>query len=68
MGTHQHSTDPLSLAQEQLMGSLMGKLNYSAGNPILWSVNSVDTTIGFYSDRVKVYLRAKPITLGSIPP
>ncbi|KAA6404263.1 MAG: hypothetical protein EZS28_000221 [Streblomastix strix] len=42
-------------------------VNYSAGNPILWGVNSVDTNGGFYSDEPKVYWRAKPITIGSVP-
>ncbi|KAA6376673.1 MAG: hypothetical protein EZS28_027800, partial [Streblomastix strix] len=37
-------------------------------NPILWGVNSVDTNGGFYSDGPKVYWRAKPITLGAVPP
>ncbi|KAA6396499.1 MAG: hypothetical protein EZS28_007974 [Streblomastix strix] len=45
-----------------------GLVNYSAGNPILSGVNSICTEGGFYSDGPKVYWRAKPITLGSIPP
>ncbi|KAA6384672.1 MAG: hypothetical protein EZS28_019801 [Streblomastix strix] len=45
-----------------------GSVNYSAGNPILWGVNSVGTEGGFYSDGAKVYWRAKPVTLGSVPP
>ncbi|KAA6401452.1 MAG: hypothetical protein EZS28_003021 [Streblomastix strix] len=45
-----------------------GSVNYSAGNPILWGVNSVDTNGGFYSDGPKVYWRAKPVTLGAVPP
>ncbi|KAA6380378.1 MAG: hypothetical protein EZS28_024095 [Streblomastix strix] len=49
-------------------GATNGSVNYSAGNPILWGVNSVGTEGGFYSDGAKVYWRAKPITLGSIPP
>ncbi|KAA6365856.1 MAG: hypothetical protein EZS28_038618 [Streblomastix strix] len=43
-------------------------VNYSAGNPILWGLNSVDTNVGFYSDGPKVYWRAKPVTLGAVPP
>ncbi|KAA6343609.1 MAG: hypothetical protein EZS28_052299 [Streblomastix strix] len=49
-------------------GAANGSVNYSAGNPILWGVNSVDTNGGFYSDGPKVYWRAKPITLGAVPP
>ncbi|KAA6373032.1 MAG: hypothetical protein EZS28_031442 [Streblomastix strix] len=49
-------------------GSSNGSVNYSAGNPILWGVNSVDTNGGFYSDGPKVYWRAKPVTLGAVPP
>ncbi|KAA6356640.1 MAG: hypothetical protein EZS28_031627 [Streblomastix strix] len=49
-------------------GATNGSVNYSAGNPILWGVNSVDTNGGFYSDGPKVYWRAKPITLGAVPP
>ncbi|KAA6386455.1 MAG: hypothetical protein EZS28_018018 [Streblomastix strix] len=49
-------------------GATNGSVNYSAGNPNLWGVNSVDTNVGFYSDGAKVYWRAKPITLGSVPP
>ncbi|KAA6401276.1 MAG: hypothetical protein EZS28_003193 [Streblomastix strix] len=45
-----------------------GSVNYSAGNPILWGVNSIGTEGGFYSDGAKVYQRAKPITLVSVPP
>ncbi|KAA6353260.1 MAG: hypothetical protein EZS28_051213, partial [Streblomastix strix] len=49
-------------------GASNGSVNYSAGNPILWGVNSVGTEGGFYSDGPKVYWRAKPVTLGSVPP
>ncbi|KAA6378178.1 MAG: hypothetical protein EZS28_026296, partial [Streblomastix strix] len=49
-------------------GASNGSVNYSAGNPILWGLNSVDTNGGFYSDGPKVYLRAKPVTLGAVPP
>ncbi|KAA6370914.1 MAG: hypothetical protein EZS28_033559 [Streblomastix strix] len=49
-------------------GASNGSVNYSAGNPILWGVNSVDTNGGFYSDGPKVYWRAKPVTLGAVPP
>ncbi|KAA6371967.1 MAG: hypothetical protein EZS28_032507 [Streblomastix strix] len=49
-------------------GATNGSVNYSAGNPILWGVNSVGTEGGFYSDGAKVYWRAKPVTLGSVPP
>ncbi|KAA6354372.1 MAG: hypothetical protein EZS28_050101 [Streblomastix strix] len=49
-------------------GASNGSVNYSAGNPILWGVNSVGTEGGFYSDGPEIYWRAKPITLGSVPP
>ncbi|KAA6392453.1 MAG: hypothetical protein EZS28_012018 [Streblomastix strix] len=49
-------------------GASNGSINYSAGNPILQGVNSVDTNGGFYSDGPKVYWRAKPVTLGAVPP
>ncbi|KAA6387297.1 MAG: hypothetical protein EZS28_017177 [Streblomastix strix] len=42
-------------------------VNYSAGNPILWGVNSTGTEGGFYSDGAKVYWRAHPLTMGSVP-
>ncbi|KAA6371147.1 MAG: hypothetical protein EZS28_033327 [Streblomastix strix] len=45
-----------------------GSVNYSAGNPILWGVNSVGTECGFCIVGANVYQRAKPITLDSIPP
>ncbi|KAA6397435.1 MAG: hypothetical protein EZS28_007039 [Streblomastix strix] len=48
-------------------GATNGSVNYSAGNPILWDVNSVDPIGGFYSDGAKVYWRAKTLTIGSIP-
>ncbi|KAA6389545.1 MAG: hypothetical protein EZS28_014928 [Streblomastix strix] len=49
-------------------GASGGTVNYSAGNPILWGVNSVDTNGEFYSNGPKVYWRARPITMGSVPP
>ncbi|KAA6328199.1 MAG: hypothetical protein EZS28_053742, partial [Streblomastix strix] len=49
-------------------GASNGSVNYSVGNPILWGLNSVDTNGGFYSDGLKVYWRAKPVTLGAGPP
>ncbi|KAA6383707.1 MAG: hypothetical protein EZS28_020765, partial [Streblomastix strix] len=49
-------------------GASNGSVNYSAGNPILWGVNSVGTEGGFQSDGPKVYWRAKPVTLGAVPP
>ncbi|KAA6403125.1 MAG: hypothetical protein EZS28_001354 [Streblomastix strix] len=49
-------------------GATNGSVNYSAGNPIIWGVNSVDTNGGFYCDGPKVYWRAKPITLSAVPP
>ncbi|KAA6401113.1 MAG: hypothetical protein EZS28_003362 [Streblomastix strix] len=48
-------------------GATNGSVNYSAGNPILWGVNSTGTEGGFYSDGPKVYWRVKQITLGSVP-
>ncbi|KAA6369458.1 MAG: hypothetical protein EZS28_035015, partial [Streblomastix strix] len=49
-------------------GASNGSVNYSAGNPILWGVNSADTNGGFYSNGTNICWRARPITLGSIPP
>ncbi|KAA6372686.1 MAG: hypothetical protein EZS28_031786, partial [Streblomastix strix] len=49
-------------------GASNGSVNYSAGNPILWGLNSVDTNGGFYSDGPKIYWRAKPVTLGAVTP
>ncbi|KAA6359095.1 MAG: hypothetical protein EZS28_045379 [Streblomastix strix] len=49
-------------------GASNGSVNYSAGNLILWGVNSVGTEGGFYSDGPKIYWRAKPVTLGAVPP
>ncbi|KAA6372085.1 MAG: hypothetical protein EZS28_032386, partial [Streblomastix strix] len=49
-------------------GASNGSVNYSAGNPILWGLNSVDTNGGFYSNGSNIYWRARPITLGSVPP
>ncbi|KAA6367055.1 MAG: hypothetical protein EZS28_037418, partial [Streblomastix strix] len=49
-------------------GASNGSVNYSAGNPILWGLNSVDTNGGFYSNGTNICWRARPITLGSVPP
>ncbi|KAA6389393.1 MAG: hypothetical protein EZS28_015078, partial [Streblomastix strix] len=49
-------------------GASNGSVNYSAGNPILWGVNSVGTEGGFYSNGTNICWRARPITLGSVPP
>ncbi|KAA6379313.1 MAG: hypothetical protein EZS28_025159, partial [Streblomastix strix] len=49
-------------------GSSNGSINYSAGNPISWGVNRVDTNGGFYSDGPKIYWRAKQVTLEAVPP
>ncbi|KAA6375171.1 MAG: hypothetical protein EZS28_029303, partial [Streblomastix strix] len=49
-------------------GASNGSVSYSAGNPILWSLNSVDTNGGFYSNGTNICWRARPITLGSVPP
>ncbi|KAA6389770.1 MAG: hypothetical protein EZS28_014703 [Streblomastix strix] len=49
-------------------GASNGSVNYSAGNPILWGVNSVDTNGGFYSNGNNVFWRAHPLTMGSVPP
>ncbi|KAA6393805.1 MAG: hypothetical protein EZS28_010671 [Streblomastix strix] len=45
-----------------------GSVNYSAGNPILWGLNSVDTNGEFYYNGNNVYWRAHPLTMGSVPP
>ncbi|KAA6373805.1 MAG: hypothetical protein EZS28_030668 [Streblomastix strix] len=49
-------------------GASNGSVNYSAGNPILWGVNSVGTEGGFYSNGTNICWRARPVTLGSVPP
>ncbi|KAA6355305.1 MAG: hypothetical protein EZS28_049168 [Streblomastix strix] len=49
-------------------GASNGSVNYSAGNPILWGFNSVDTNGGFYSNGTNICWRARPITLGSVLP
>ncbi|KAA6390687.1 MAG: hypothetical protein EZS28_013782 [Streblomastix strix] len=49
-------------------GANNGSVNYSASNPILWGVNSTGTEGEFYSDGAKIYWRAQPLTMGSIPP
>ncbi|KAA6356082.1 MAG: hypothetical protein EZS28_048391 [Streblomastix strix] len=49
-------------------GATNGSVYYSASNPILWGVNSADPIGRFYSDGAKVYWRARPLTMGSIPP
>ncbi|KAA6383074.1 MAG: hypothetical protein EZS28_021398 [Streblomastix strix] len=49
-------------------GASNGSVNYSAGNPILWGVNSTDPIGGFYSNGTNIYWRARTITLGSVPP
>ncbi|KAA6398092.1 MAG: hypothetical protein EZS28_006380 [Streblomastix strix] len=49
-------------------GAANGQVNYSAGNPILWGVNSTGTEGGFYSNRTNIYWRARTITLGSVLP
>ncbi|KAA6373451.1 MAG: hypothetical protein EZS28_031022, partial [Streblomastix strix] len=36
-------------------GASNGSVNYSAGNPILWGVNSVDTEDGFYSNGTNIW-------------
>ncbi|KAA6391154.1 MAG: hypothetical protein EZS28_013316 [Streblomastix strix] len=49
-------------------GASNGSVNYSAGNPILWGVNSVGTEGGFYSNGSNICWRAHPLTQGSVPP
>ncbi|KAA6401627.1 MAG: hypothetical protein EZS28_002845 [Streblomastix strix] len=49
-------------------GANNGSVNYSAGNTILWGANSTDPIGEFCSDGVKVYWRAHPLTMGSVPP
>ncbi|KAA6389001.1 MAG: hypothetical protein EZS28_015472 [Streblomastix strix] len=49
-------------------GAANGSVNYSAGNPILWGANSVDTNGGFYSNGTNICWRAHPLTQGSVPP
>ncbi|KAA6372042.1 MAG: hypothetical protein EZS28_032430, partial [Streblomastix strix] len=49
-------------------GAINGSVNYSAGNPILWGVNSTGTEGGFYSNGTNIYWRARTIIFGSVPP
>ncbi|KAA6383744.1 MAG: hypothetical protein EZS28_020728 [Streblomastix strix] len=49
-------------------GASNGSVQYSAGNPIRWGVNSTGTEGGFYSNGTNICWRARPITLGSVPP
>ncbi|KAA6381970.1 MAG: hypothetical protein EZS28_022504 [Streblomastix strix] len=49
-------------------GATNGPVNYYAGNPLLWGVNSTGTEGGFYSNATNICWRARPITLGSVPP
>ncbi|KAA6328250.1 MAG: hypothetical protein EZS28_053737 [Streblomastix strix] len=49
-------------------GAASGSVIYSAGNPILWGLNSVDTNGGFYSNGNNVFWRAHLLTMGSVPP
>ncbi|KAA6369606.1 MAG: hypothetical protein EZS28_034867, partial [Streblomastix strix] len=49
-------------------GASNGSVQYSAGNPILWGENSTGTEGGFYSNGTNICWRARPITLGSVPP
>ncbi|KAA6367874.1 MAG: hypothetical protein EZS28_036599 [Streblomastix strix] len=49
-------------------GASIGSVNYSAGNPNLWGINSADTIGGFYSNGSNICWRAHPLTQGSVPP
>ncbi|KAA6381758.1 MAG: hypothetical protein EZS28_022714 [Streblomastix strix] len=49
-------------------GATNGSVQYSAGNLILWGVNSTGTEGGFYSNGTNICWRARPVTLGSVPP
>ncbi|KAA6332573.1 MAG: hypothetical protein EZS28_053262 [Streblomastix strix] len=49
-------------------GASNGSVNYSAGNPILWGVNSAGTEGGFYSDGANVYWRARKVNVASVSP
>ncbi|KAA6372569.1 MAG: hypothetical protein EZS28_031903 [Streblomastix strix] len=49
-------------------GATNGSVQYSAGNPILWGVNSTGTEGGFYRNGTNICWRARPVTLGSVPP
>ncbi|KAA6390279.1 MAG: hypothetical protein EZS28_014192, partial [Streblomastix strix] len=51
-----------------ISGESNGSIQYSAGNPILWGLNSTGTEGGFYSNGTNICWRARPITLGSVPP
>ncbi|KAA6377617.1 MAG: hypothetical protein EZS28_026857 [Streblomastix strix] len=49
-------------------GASNGQVNYSAGNPILWGLNSTDSNGGFFSSGSNICWRAHPLTQGSVPP
>ncbi|KAA6363377.1 MAG: hypothetical protein EZS28_041096, partial [Streblomastix strix] len=49
-------------------GASNGSDQYSAGNPILWGVNSTGTEGGFCSNGINICCRARPVTLGSVHP
>ncbi|KAA6374400.1 MAG: hypothetical protein EZS28_030074 [Streblomastix strix] len=49
-------------------GATNGSVNYSASNPILWGVSSIETEGGFYNNGNNVFWRAHSLTMGSIPP
>ncbi|KAA6369208.1 MAG: hypothetical protein EZS28_035264 [Streblomastix strix] len=49
-------------------GSANGSVNYSAGNPILWGVNSDGNEGGFFSSGANICWRAHPLTQGAVPP
>ncbi|KAA6358346.1 MAG: hypothetical protein EZS28_046127, partial [Streblomastix strix] len=49
-------------------GASNGSVNYSAGNPILWGLNSTDSNGGFFSSGSNICWRAHPLTQGSVPP
>ncbi|KAA6372543.1 MAG: hypothetical protein EZS28_031929, partial [Streblomastix strix] len=49
-------------------GTANCSVNYSAGIPIVWGVNNLGTEGGFYSNGTNICWRARPVTLGSVPP
>ncbi|KAA6387163.1 MAG: hypothetical protein EZS28_017310 [Streblomastix strix] len=48
-------------------GASNGSVNYSQDNPIFWGANNTDPRGEFCSDGAKVYWRAYPLTMGSVP-
>ncbi|KAA6391576.1 MAG: hypothetical protein EZS28_012897 [Streblomastix strix] len=46
-------------------GASDGSVNYSAGNPILWGINSLGTEDGFYTNGTTVFWRTHTLQFDS---